>query len=456
MAVGFTSFVILAGMRTGSNLLEAALASVKGITCYGEAFNPAFIGGPRRSELLGMTRADRERDPLALLSAMRTPSGLAGFRFFHDHDPRVLAKVLGDHACAKIVLSRNPVDSYLSLGIARMTGQWRLSDLQHRKSAQPSFDAADFDAFVAERDAFHRTIVSALQVSGQTAFFLDYSDLRDTAILNGLLAWLGVDARIETLPESLVVQNPGSAETKTANPAALRKAVADSDPYGLSAIPVFEPRRGPMTRHFVLAGDAPVLYQPVPGVPDSAVRAWLRRLGSVRSGLSQAELKEWLRCRAEHISFTLVAHPVQRAWAAYSAAAESLTQEMRAHLSAVYGVRLVSDDPSADGEALKSDFQSFLKFLKGNLGGQTGIPVRPEWASQCAILDGFRQAVPPRFILRTEEFADWAKNIAEQAEPLPGECQRLPEWLAEPAVDKAARHAYARDFLHLGFGPYAA
>ena len=93
----FDSFVILAGMRTGSNFLEANLNAMAGVTCFGEVFNPAFIGKKDQLELLGISMTAREADPMALLRKLRDATqGLSGIRFFHDHDPRVLAAVLAD------------------------------------------------------------------------------------------------------------------------------------------------------------------------------------------------------------------------------------------------------------------------------------------------------------------------------------------------------------------------
>ena len=41
---GFSSFVLLGGMRTGSNYLEANLNALPGLHCLGELFNPHFFG----------------------------------------------------------------------------------------------------------------------------------------------------------------------------------------------------------------------------------------------------------------------------------------------------------------------------------------------------------------------------------------------------------------------------
>ena len=47
----FDYFVVLAEMRTGSNLVEANLNEFAGVTCEGEVFNSHFISheGKRRA-----------------------------------------------------------------------------------------------------------------------------------------------------------------------------------------------------------------------------------------------------------------------------------------------------------------------------------------------------------------------------------------------------------------------
>ncbi len=107
----FDSFVIFAEMRTGSNLLEASLNALPGVACHGEAFNPVLIGYPNRTELLGVSMAARDADTSALLQRIGAAEGLNGFRYFHDHDPRVLETLLNDRRCAKIILTRNPIES---------------------------------------------------------------------------------------------------------------------------------------------------------------------------------------------------------------------------------------------------------------------------------------------------------------------------------------------------------
>ncbi|MGE4326622.1 MAG: nodulation protein NodH, partial [Pseudodonghicola sp.] len=141
----FDYFVIFAEMRTGSNFLEVNLNALDDVACHGEAFNPHFIGYPNRDAILDVTQAQRDADPDRLLAAVRsTPGALGGFRYFHDHDPRVLDTLLDDPRCAKIVLTRNPLDSYVSWKIAQATGQWKLTDVKRRKEALAHFEAEEF------------------------------------------------------------------------------------------------------------------------------------------------------------------------------------------------------------------------------------------------------------------------------------------------------------------------
>ncbi|MEC7963185.1 MAG: nodulation protein NodH, partial [Pseudomonadota bacterium] len=99
----FDYFVVFAEMRTGSNFLEANLNAFPGLVCHGEAFNPHFIGYPNSTEILGVTQPMREEDPTRLLETIKRHSdGMGGFRYFHDHDPRVLDTLLADPRCAKI------------------------------------------------------------------------------------------------------------------------------------------------------------------------------------------------------------------------------------------------------------------------------------------------------------------------------------------------------------------
>ena len=60
----FDYFVVLAGMRTGSNLLEEQLAAMPGVISHGELFNPHFFGQPDVNSKWGLSKAARDSDPV--------------------------------------------------------------------------------------------------------------------------------------------------------------------------------------------------------------------------------------------------------------------------------------------------------------------------------------------------------------------------------------------------------
>ncbi|MFD1880304.1 sulfotransferase family 2 domain-containing protein [Paracoccus pacificus] len=447
--MSFTSFVMLAGMRTGSNLLEATLNAVPGVTCHGEAYNPAFVGYPRRDDLLGVTLEQRDAKPLHLLKLIRSQPGLNGFRYFNDHDPRILKPLLDDPDCAKIVLTRNPAESYVSLAIARATGQWKLGDVRRRKQATATFDAGQFETHLEKTQAFQLAILHGLQSRGQTAFYIDYEDLHDPAVLSGLMRWLGLpEAEISPSAE-LVPQNPQAMAEKVGNYDEMARSLARLDRFNLSRTPNFEPRRGPAVPSFRASdAGAGLIYMPVRGGPVDGVSAWLADLGPETVDFTQKTLREWKKARNGHRSFTVLRHPLLRGWSAFSAQVLDKTNaELIAYLSRG------GKDPGADP---MSGFADFLEFVRQTLNGQTPFAVDPSWASQTEVIAGFARFGSPDHILREEEMAEELPRLAAaigitNAPEVSTRADFPDALLADKALMKAARAAWARDFVDFGF-----
>ncbi|GGH55037.1 sulfotransferase family 2 domain-containing protein [Frigidibacter albus] len=469
MSRRFDMFVIFAEMRTGSNLLEASLNGVPGLTCHGEAFNPHFMGHPKTDSLLGVTLAKRAEDPAALLAAMRAAPGLNGFRFFHDHDPRVLDEVLDDPRCAKVILTRNPVESYVSLQIARQTGQWKLGDARHQKTSQVLFDAEEFTGHLAGLQEFQLQLLRALQVGGQTAFYVDYEDIQDVAVLSGLARFLGAEGGVQGLATSLVKQNPEPLESKVANFGAMEAALARLDRFNLTRTPNFEPRRGPAVPSFVAAARAPLLFMPIKAGPVAQVRGWLASLdeGALQEEFTQKSLRQWLRGHPGHRSFTVLRHPVARAHAAFcDHILNGQYAEVREVLRKTYKLPLppVAKVAKMDLEAHRAAFAGFARFLKGHLAGQTSVRIDAAWASQAAVLQGFAQFAMPDLIAREDRLAEDLGHLAEAvgrpAPALPAPvAQTAPFALAEvmtEEIEALLREAYQRDYVAFGFGGWSA
>jgi LPS sulfotransferase NodH len=465
----FDTFVIFAEMRTGSNFLEANLNSFAGIRCHGEAFNPHFIGYPERADLLGVTRQDRDRDPARLLAAIRDePDVLGGFRFFNDHDPRVLDLILPDPRCAKIILTRNPVDSYVSRKIAKATGQWKLTNAAFAKTDTVTFDPAEFEEHLQRLQEFQVFLMGHLQKTGQTAFYVDYEDIRDVEVMNGLAAFLGVRHRIEALDRKLKKQNPEPIEDKVSNFAEMEQALARLDRFNLGRTPNFEQRRGAAIPNWVAAAQSPLLFLPLRSGPDAAIRDWLARLDGDRppvDGFTHKTLRQWKEARPGHRSFAVLRHPLARAHAAFcdrilSQGTGSLP-DLRDNLCRNFG--LVVPEPG-DIAGHKAAFRAFLTFLKANLGGQTNLRVDPSFASQLAQLQGMSQFAPPDMILREDDLPTELAMLCllvriYEVPQLPGVTDPHAGLLAsimDDELQSLARDAYLRDYAAFGFGPWVA
>ncbi|OCX65404.1 nodulation protein NodH [Thioclava sp. SK-1] len=462
----FESFVIFAEMRTGSNLLEAAINALPGVTCHGEAFNPALIGYPNRTELLGITLSERDADPTTLWKAIRKAPGLNGCRYFHEHDPRVLALMLKDPKCAKIILTRNPIESYVSLKIARSTNQWKLGDASSRRIAQAEFQASEFEDHLTELQDFQIMLMNALQVSAQTAFYIDYEDAQNIDVLNGLAKWLGVEDGPDALPSSLVVQNPEPLSAKVTNFAQMEASLARMDRFNLSRTPNFEPRRGPNVPGFIGAsqGGAGLLYMPLRPALDQPIRTWLEQIGELTENYSQKTLRQWKRQHKGHRSFTVIRHPLMRAHLAFIALLDwPQFDETRRILRNGYKLtlpELAHCSPADYADAL----HAFILWLKANLNAQTSLPVNHLWASQSTMLHAFSQIAAPDMLIREERLSDDLGYIASCAgvtapmfSDVTADSGPIPlHDIWSPQLEEAARDAYQRDYMQFGFSQWRA
>lgn len=462
-------------MRTGSNFLEENVNSFDGLTCWGEVFNPAFIGKSNRTELLGVDLAKRAEDPMLLVEKMKAETdGLAGFRFFNDHDIRVLDKVLNDPRCGKIILTRNPLDSYVSRKIAAATGQWRLGDLKDAKSAKIKFEQTEFQTLLDELKGFQLHILRTLQTTGQSAYYINYDDIQDIDVINGLAKFLGCKDVKERTNQKTKVQNPSRIEDKVLNFPEMVSALASVDHFNLSNTPNFEPRRGPAVPSYMAASKSPLLYMPVRCGPESAVEAWLAKLdggdaSDLLNGFTQKSLRQWKRKNKGHRSFTVVAHPAVRLHRAFCKYILNVSPQtyggIRETLRTSYKLPLPISGPDEkySKDQHREAFGKFVDFVKGNLNGQTSIRVDGVWASQSEVIKGFADFSLPDVIVREDSLAkdlSFLAVSAGQAAPILDEMQPdQPFALADiydDALEGAVRAAYQRDYMMFGFEPWQA
>lgn len=474
----FDYFIIFAEMRTGSNFLESNINEFAGLHCYGEVFNPFFLidpsrklVDPKRNELFDINLAMREGDPLRLIGKLKEHTdGIPGFRFFHDHDSRVFETAIDDPRCAKVVLTRNLVESYVSRKIAWETDQWKLSGLETALSTKITFDPSEFEKLFLRMKGFQIKILQRLQKTGQTAFYIDYEDIQNLDAVNGLGKFLGAETPIDAFANDFKKQNPERLCDKVKNFDVLEKSLREIDHYDLGRLPNFEPRRGPMIPAYIATQDPPLLFMPIQGGPTERIRNWLAEVNGsdtndLLDGYSQKTLRQWKRQHPGHRSFTVLRHPVARLHATFCKRFlgddSEVYGEIKQVLKDVYNVPFPEKGQSYDRRAHHAAFIKFAEFVKGNLSGQTSIRIDGSWASQGATIQGFSQFISPDHILREDQVLRGLEDLtAEQGvncPAMPGEISDKPFALSEiydDKIEKATRAAYQRDYMLFGFKPW--
>lgn len=473
MSKPFDYFALFAEMRTGSNFLEENINLFPDLACLGEVFNPYFIAYPKAKELLGFDQAGRDKDPLAVIKAIREKAGINGFRFFHDHHPGIIDEVLADPRCAKIVLTRNPIESYVSWKIAQATGQWKLTNATKLKVGKATFQREEFEAHLSNLQGFQIRLLNALQKSGQTAFYVGYEDIQDLDVMNGLAKFLGSETVLDSLTKKLKRQNPAPLSEKVENYSEMEAALASIDRFDLARTPNFEPRRGPVVPTYVAAAKAPLLYMPLRSGPEDEVRAWLAAVDGVspdelQTNFNQKMLRQWKRQHPGHRSFTVLRHPVPRVYRAFQdkvlGTGEGSFLEIRRNLIRTYNVPLPEDGPSEGWGAAeqKAALLGFLAFLKLNLGGQTAIRVDPAWATQAVALQGFSDFAQPDMVLREENLATELGMLAKLVGVTRHDLDASPisdpiplSAIYDEGLEEAVREVYQRDYVTFGFGRWS-
>lgn len=465
----FDCFIIFAEMRTGSNFLESNLDKFPGLKCYGEAFNPYFMVSPKTENLFDVSTRERDREPMALLEAMKKGTdGIPGFRFFHDHDPRVFEALIDDPRCAKVVLTRNHVDAYVSRRIANETDQWQLNNVDDVIKKRARFLGWEFERLFYRMKDFQLQVKSRLQRSGQTAFYIGYEDAQELEVVNGLARFLGEDHQLSEFSGKFKKQNPEPVEEKVTNFDMVEKTTQRIDFFDLYRIPNFETNRPPAVTTYVMSDPAKLVFMPVKGAPRSSIEAWMNGFGETETDFSQKLLRQWKRQHKGHRSFTVLRHPVARLHAAFCHYlvndGPDTYHEIKYALRESYGVELPNGAPDDSWtlDAHKRAFGQFIDFVDKNLKGQTGIRVDAAWASQTAVVQGFAGFAFPDHVLREEQLEEGLSGVTAElgltAKDLPQpEAADTPyglERVYDADLEQKIRKLYQRDYMMFGFRPW--
>lgn len=247
------------------------------------------------------------------------------------------------------------------------------------------------------------------------------------------------------------------------------------DLLGSDVVPALEQVRNPGSKNFVASSNPPLLFMPMQKGDQPEVHGWLKAHAQdgVQGKMNQKQLAEWLSDHPVRKSFTVLRHPLERAYSAFYKhifkSGDDLFPWIRTTLENSYGMELPSlamtEKPNRSvlensGYGVKEHqmaFMGFMRFLKGNLPGQTRARVDQSWASQNSILQGYCRLVFPDVIIRHDTLADELKRIEDDMGlpnmPLSsGEedhCYTLAD-IYGPEMDKMSRDVYARDYIMHG------
>jgi LPS sulfotransferase NodH len=214
-------FLIITLPRSGSYHLRALLDSAPDVSAFGEIFKGSEVELPRSQlTLLGLKPTDTAaRDQMGMqaltkLCAQADQKGkIFGFKDFRFNLNRVgiLDQIIASTGWRKVFLFRNPVERYVSLKRADLTGVFvvtkdmKTEGLDLKRPIR--FDPEEFEKAVGPHRRLKNDVRKAREKSGKDqVFVMDYDAVNDTARLQKLLEFLGSTAQADTLQSTHVKQ----------------------------------------------------------------------------------------------------------------------------------------------------------------------------------------------------------------------------------------------------------
>jgi len=233
-------FVILAAMRTGSNLLQSNLNQFKDILCLGELFNRSFVGinipGKSNKSFAGYSREDverRNRDRALFFDTVYADATgkVFGFRMFKGQDDKLLDTILQNKKCRKVILKRNDLDSFISLQIANKSRKWLNRNPDHIQEDRVRFSMRKFLQYLEQNERFYSYCESVICDTGQACYDIRYEQVKDLHELNRLAGFIGSRCRKQGIKERIFKQTLPGLEHKVENYEGMIQALKDEGLY---------------------------------------------------------------------------------------------------------------------------------------------------------------------------------------------------------------------------------
>jgi hypothetical protein len=215
------AFLLVGMMRSGSNFLERQLNLLPDVRCHGELFNPAFIGFSHEpaGRPAGYSRDNpgaRNADEDAFIAKVDQACDrrIVGLRLFLDHSAPMTARLLHDPTVAKVVLSRNLLEAYISLETARETGVWLTTEAAKAPPKPVKVDVNKLVTFALRQSLYYNDVQTVLHETGQTYLQIDYNEIKNLGKLNEIARFIGSQHQFKTVAEPIQKQNLGSLEER--------------------------------------------------------------------------------------------------------------------------------------------------------------------------------------------------------------------------------------------------
>lgn len=201
-----TPFAIITLPRSGSYHLRALLDSAPDIRCYGEIFKGSEVElPPEELAYLGLGKKDihrRDEMGMAVLNRLRKRTDaenlIFGFKDFRFNLTRVkiFQQISNSKGWRKVFLFRNPVERYISMERADLTGVFVVTEknkdagLDLKRPVR--FSAEKFEQSMAAHRRLQEDALKAQEkLGGDLVHLLDYDRLNDLATRKALMGFLG-------------------------------------------------------------------------------------------------------------------------------------------------------------------------------------------------------------------------------------------------------------------------
>jgi len=136
----------------------------------------------------------------------------ADFAIVHNPRPaRAGARCWKNDTCARFILTRNPVESYVSWKDRARTGQWKLLTSQAHKKAQAVFERGRVLVTILKGtlQEFQLTLLNPASKAGADGFYVASKGPQSVEVDERFGPYLGVDHQLDATGQSLEkAENP--------------------------------------------------------------------------------------------------------------------------------------------------------------------------------------------------------------------------------------------------------